>query len=232
LRTLDTRKAKWSYPTEPEVGMQIEYAMCKHSFDKRDGPVISEGPVVDSPLSVVASSSVTLDSQIPKLPALERGHLRIGEDVDNKQIRAVVNALNVCVNFPTPQYPNSTRTLDQSGLTICKYYAETECAEPLMLDALNDEEKDWKIRSDFAQKINSAKCTIFESIAPASIRARVPEPTLEWGPYPQSRGERPETAYRTCAANQLSTVCRLGVNRDPTHEHPDPQRTSRPRQSK
>ncbi|RYN62898.1 hypothetical protein AA0118_g5003 [Alternaria tenuissima] len=181
LRTLDTRKAKWSYPTEPEVGMQIEYAMCKHSFDKRDGPVMSEGPVVNSPLSVVASSSVTLDSQITKLPALERGQLRIGEDIDNKQIRAVVNALNVCVNFPTPQYPNSTRTLDRSGLTICKYYAETECAEPLMLDALNDEEKDWKIRSDFAQRINSAKCTIFESVAPANIRVRVPESTLEWG---------------------------------------------------
>ena len=45
-------------------------------------------------------------------------------------------------------------------------------------------------------------------------------------PYPQSRGERPETAYRTCAANQLSTVCRLGVNRDSTREHLDPQRTS------
>ena len=45
-------------------------------------------------------------------------------------------------------------------------------------------------------------------------------------PYPESRGERLEKAYRTCAANQLSTVCRLGVNRDSTREHLDPQRTS------
>ncbi|RYN75435.1 hypothetical protein AA0117_g6322 [Alternaria alternata] len=174
LRTLDTRKAKWSYPTEPEVGMQIEYAMCKPSFDKRDGPVMSEGPVVNSPLSVVASSLVTLDSQVPKLPALEWGQLRIGEDLGNTHIRKVVSALNGCVDFPTPMYPNSIHLLEQSGRSECLFYSNSACPGAPVLHTLNPEEKDLKQPTKLAQQINSAQCAVLESleIPPTSIQTR------------------------------------------------------------
>ncbi|CAN9447794.1 unnamed protein product [Alternaria alternata] len=174
LRTLDTRKAKWSYPTEPEVGMQIEYAMCKHSFDKRDGPVMSEGTVVNSPLSVVASSLVTLDSQISKLPALEWGQLRIGEDLGNIHIRKVVSALNGCVDFPTPMYPDSIHLLEQSGRSECLFYSKSACPGAPIFHTLNPEEKDLKQPTKLAQQINSAQCAVLESleIPPASIQTR------------------------------------------------------------
>ncbi|RYN19782.1 hypothetical protein AA0112_g10959 [Alternaria arborescens] len=174
LRTLDTRKARWSYPTEPEVGMQIEYAMCKQSFDKRDGPVMSEGTVVNSPLSVGASSSVTLDLQILKPPALERVQLRIGEDLGNAHIRKVVSALNGCVDFPTPMYSDSIHSLEQSGRSECSFYSKPACPGAPVLHTLNPEEKDLKQPTELAQQINSAQCAVLESleIPPASIQTR------------------------------------------------------------
>jgi hypothetical protein len=174
LRTLDTRKAKWSYPTEPEVGMQIGYAMCKHSFDKRDVPVMSEGTVVNSPLSVVASSSFAGNLRVPRFPPLGQGQLRIGEDLGNTHIRKVVGALNGCIDFPTSMYPDSIHFLEQSGRSECLFYSKSACPGAPILHTLNPEEKDLNQPTKLAQQINSAQCAVSESIEipPASIQTR------------------------------------------------------------
>ncbi|KAL1794403.1 hypothetical protein ACET3X_007824 [Alternaria dauci] len=171
--------AYFDEPMASDVGQQIKYVKCG-IWNIPDATAMPHGSV-NIHVRDGDASAAAVDAQIPELPALEQGQLRIGEDIRNKQIRAVINALNNCVSFPTPQYPNSTRTLDQSGLTVCKYYAATECAEPLMLDTLNVNKEDWKIRSDFAQRINSAKCTIFEPVAPTNIQDPMPESTLGQG---------------------------------------------------
>jgi hypothetical protein len=154
LLALDSWPVRLTILIESILGTQIEYAMCKKSFDKRDLPVATEDP---------------RDS---KLRTLRWGQLRIGEDNGHTKLRKVINALEPCVVFPAPMYPDSTRFLEQSGRSECSYYAKTECAGDRILHTLNPDEKDLELGSDSAQQINAATCTMLESISTASLQAR------------------------------------------------------------
>jgi hypothetical protein len=86
----------------------------------------------------------------------------------------VVSALNDCVDFPTPMYPDSIHFLEQSGRSECLFYSNSACPGAPVLHTLNPEEKDLKQPTKLAQQINSAQCAVLESleIPPTSIQTR------------------------------------------------------------
>ncbi len=147
LHTLDSRPAKSSSPIDTALGTQIEFATCNKSFDKRDLSRLSE------------------DNKVPKKPTLEPGQLRIGENYDGHKFRKVINALVPCTIFPDRIFPNSTRFLEQSGRLECSFYKK-DCTETPFLQTVNPYPIDWKFRSDFAQPINAANCTLFTGPIP------------------------------------------------------------------
>jgi hypothetical protein len=154
--TVKSDKGYVNSPIPSVIGKHTRWVKCEASTAHPGNNARDEG----------SSPTAALDT--PKDPdesRLEWGQIRGGEDFSGGSTRWVLDALQPCVILPSSLHANSTRFLEQSGRSHCTYYKE-DCTEPYLLHVTNTREQDWEVRSDFAQQIHAANCSLLPDSVP------------------------------------------------------------------